>query len=134
MSTSKNNNGKRPAEAVDGKFTDAGRAKKTKGGRGSAWQCFRRFEQMRQDDLMAELNETDDDDAKGEIIQTSLIAFVDYMATTPILQQNSTGKVLGEDGCKQYLGSVKEVIKDNTSHYLYGKNMKRHGTLNFEIP
>ena len=25
MSTSKNNNGKRPAEAVDGKFTDAGK-------------------------------------------------------------------------------------------------------------
>jgi hypothetical protein len=64
---------------------------------------------------MAELEEADDEEVKGEIIQNSLIAFVDYMASNPILQQNGTGKVLGDDGCKQYLGQVKETIKDQTS-------------------
>jgi hypothetical protein len=33
---------------------------------------------------MAELEETDDDEVKGEIIQNSLIAFADYMASNPI--------------------------------------------------
>jgi hypothetical protein len=65
---------------------------------------------------MAELEETDNDEVKGGIIQNSLIAFADYMASNPIPQQNSTGKILGKDGCKQYLGQVKEMIKDQTSH------------------
>jgi hypothetical protein len=68
MST--NSSKKRPAEAVDGKFAKAGRAKVTRTGRESAWRCFRRFED--------ELEETDDDEVKGEIIQNSLIAFADY--------------------------------------------------------
>jgi hypothetical protein len=38
------------------------------------------------------------------------------MASNPIPQQISTGKILGKDGCKQYLGQVKEMIKDQTSH------------------
>jgi hypothetical protein len=65
---------------------------------------------------MAKLKETDDDEVKDEIIQNSLIAFADYMASNPIPQQNSTGKILGKDGCKQYLGQVKEMIKDQPSH------------------
>jgi hypothetical protein len=32
---------------------------------------------MRDDDLMVELEETDDNEVKGEIIQNSLIAFAD---------------------------------------------------------
>lgn len=46
--------------------------------RGDAFADLR-FEQTRDDDLMAELEETDDDEVKGEIIQNSLIAFADYM-------------------------------------------------------
>jgi hypothetical protein len=103
---------KRPPKAVDGKFAKAGRAKATKtGGR-----CFCRFEERRDNNLLAELKEMDDDDVKGEIIQNSLIAFADYMASNPIPQQNSTGKFLGKDGCKQYLGQVREMIKNQTSH------------------
>ena len=71
---------------------------------------------MRQDDLAAELSEAGDDGAKGEVIQTSLIALVGCVAATPALQRSSAGKALGEGGCKQHLGSVKEVIKDNVSH------------------
>ena len=113
---SMNSSKKRPAEAVDGKFAKAGRAKATRTGRESVWRCFRRFEETRDDDLMAELEEMDDNQVKGEIIQNSLITFADYMASNPIPQQNSTGKILGEDGCKQYLGQVKETIKDQMSH------------------
>jgi hypothetical protein len=71
---------------------------------------------MSYDDLMAELKEMDNHEVKGEIIQNSLIAFADYMASNPIPQQNSAGKILGKDGCKQYLGQVKEMIKDQMSH------------------
>jgi hypothetical protein len=72
---------------------------------------------MSDDDLMAELKGMDnDDEVKGEIIQNSLIAFADYMASKPIPQQNSTGKILGKVSCKQYLGQVKEMIKDQMSH------------------
>jgi hypothetical protein len=114
MST--NSSKKRPAEAVDGKFAKAGRAKAMRTGRESAWRCFHRFEETRDNDLMAKLKKTDDDEVKDEIIQNSLIAFADYMASNPIPQQISTGKILGKDGCKQYLGQVKEMIKDQTSH------------------
>jgi hypothetical protein len=58
----------------------------------AAWRCFRRFEETRDDDLMAELEEMEDGEVKGEIIQNSLIAFADYMASNPIPQHNSTGK------------------------------------------
>jgi hypothetical protein len=92
---------KRPAEAVGGKFAEGGRAKATRTGRESAWRCFCQFEETRDDNLMVELEETDDDEVKGEIIQNSLIAFADHMASNPIPQQSSTGKVLGNDGCKQ---------------------------------
>lgn len=113
---------KRKVDAVDGKFTSSGRSKKTKKGRESAWNCFRRYEQERDDIIMEELEETEDDEVKGEVIQNSLIGFVDFIINNPIPQQNNTGKVLGDDGCKQYLSSVKEEIKDTTSNLPVWKN------------
>jgi hypothetical protein len=71
---------------------------------------------------MEELEETEDDEVKGEVIQNSLIGFVDFMINNQIPQQNNTGKVLGDDGCKQYLSSVKEEIKDTTSNLPVWKN------------
>ena len=53
---------------------------------------------MRDDDLMVELQEMDDDEVKGELIQNSLIAFADLMASNPIPQQNSTGRFLAMMG------------------------------------
>jgi hypothetical protein len=41
---------------------------------------------------MEELEETEDDEVKGEVIQNSLIGFVDFMINNPIPQQNNTGK------------------------------------------
>jgi hypothetical protein len=106
---------KRKSDALDGKIASVGRAKKTKAGRQSAWNCFRRHEQERDDNIMEELCDVDDDEVKGELIQNALIGFAEYMIDNPVPQQNSTGKVLGDDGCKQYLSSVKEEIKDQTS-------------------
>jgi hypothetical protein len=106
---------KRKSDAIDGKIASGGQAKKTTAGRQSAWNCFRRHEQERDDDIMEELHDVEDDEVKGELIQNALIGFAEYMIDTLIPQQNSTGKVLGDNGCKQYLSSVKEEIKDQTS-------------------
>lgn len=113
MSAARSN--KRSSTAISGEIAGVGQAKKTRQGRDSAWKCFRRYEEEGDDDILQEIDEMEDDDAKGELIVSRLVGFCEHMINTPILQQNNTGKVLSEDGCKQYLGSVKEEIKEQTS-------------------
>ena len=113
---------KRPSTAISGDIASVGQAKKTKQGRSSAWNSFRRYEQERDDDILQELKEIEDDGAKGELVISRLVGYCEYMIDTPILQQNTTGKLLSEEGCKQYLGSVKEEIKEATSSLPIWKN------------
>jgi hypothetical protein len=108
---------KRKSDAIDGKIASVGQAKKTTAGQQSAWDCFRRHQQERDVNIREELHDVEDDEVKGELIQNALIGFAEYMIDTPIPQQNSTGKVLSDNGCKQYLSSVKEEIKDQTSSW-----------------
>lgn len=70
-------NKKRKAPAISGEVANVGRAKKTKGGRTSAWNCFRSYKQEKDNDLMEELTEIEDDDAKGDLIMTGLVAFTE---------------------------------------------------------
>jgi len=44
------------------------------------------------------------------------------MIDNDIEQHNNTGKFLSDEGCKQYLGSVKEEIKDVMSTLPIWKN------------
>jgi len=105
---------KRSAANLSGKIASVGQAKKTKDCRSSAWKCFDRYQEDREEDILEELDELDDTDAKGDLIVCRLVAFANYMIDTPIKQQNNTGKLLGDDGCKQYLSGVKEEIKKVT--------------------
>jgi len=59
---------KRTSDAISGDIASVGRAKKTKSGRQSAWNCFERYERQFDQDIMEELGELEDEDAMGEFI------------------------------------------------------------------
>ncbi len=111
--TNKSSNKRTAPASAD--IANLGLACQTKRSRNSAWEPFEEYQHENGENHFVEIADIDDDEAKGEIVKDRLVSFADWLATTPLKKKSNPNESITSDSVVQYLGSVKEMMKDQTS-------------------